>query len=991
MSGIFTIPSAAPFGETLARGVLARVERQAFALPETIIYLPTRRAARTFGEAFARVLGGAALLPQFRALGDSDEDDLLFDAIAEDLDLPPAISAIRRQLLLATLIRQWSTRHDAINGEIMSFAQAAALAESLASVMDDAERQGADLSRLEELAPMPLAAHWQEASRFLILIRDEWPALLAAEGALDPAARRNQALALTARRLEANPPPGLVIAAGSTGSIPATANLLRVIAGLPNGALVLPGLDRGLEEKSWRALDPGHPQFGLKQLLESIGASRGAVQDWHGPSPNPARERLLRETLRPAPTTDAWRALADTSDPEIAKGLNGLSLITAADPAEEALSIALALRQTLETEGRTAALVTPDRMLARRVASEMQRWQIAVDDSAGRPLAHTAAGTFLCLLAEAAGAKFAPVPLLALLKHPFARLEQEPPDFRHQARALDRLALRGPRPDLGLDGIAKAILGARTEARDPRTGHVCDALAEWWREVSTLLRPLETAFAQKDLPLGELIAIHLTAAERLSCGETRDCPIWLGADGEAASLFFDQFRAGAEGLPDFAPDAYPALLHSLAMKTPVRPRFNRHRAIAILGPLEARLQSFDLVILGGLNEGTWPQGAPADPWFSRPMRATLGLEQPERRIGLSAQDFAGLAAGGQILITRAAKADGAPTIASRWLQRLTQLTSGLGLKIAEGSYAHDVRALSTVQSVPPIAPPTPRPPRAARPRKLSVTEIETWLRDPYAIYARHVLKLRPLDPLDAPVGPLERGTALHRALELYKQRFPDAPPKDALAELIAIADEVFAKLAIPQSALAVWRPRFRNAARWFVELERERASQIVKSVLEIRGALTFKAPGGDFVLSGVADRIDLLANGNASILDYKTGRPPSPAQIRELITPQLPLEAAMLAAGGFPGLEKLDAEELLYLHLSGGEEGGKVQPIADVAELIQKAKAQLAGRIAWFDDPATPYRSRVRPFGRDSEGEYDHLARVREWSAAGREEDREET
>ena len=982
MSGVFTIPASAPFGETLARGVLARVEKQAFALAETIIYLPTRRAARTFGEAFARVLGGAALLPQFRALGDSDEDDLLFDAVEGDLELPPAISPIRRQLLLATLIRQWSARE----GETMGFAQSAALAESLASVLDDAERQGADLTRLEELAPLPLAEHWQEASRFLVLVRDHWPALLDAEDAIDPAARRNRALALVAQRLTENPPPGLVIAAGSTGSIPATANLLRVIAGLPNGALVLPGLDRALDEKSWRALDPGHPQYGLKQLLDSVGTDRGAVQDWQGPAPNPARETLLRETLRPAPTTDAWRALADAGDREIAKGLQGITLVSAADPAEEALTIALALRQTLEMEGRTAALVTPDRMLARRVAGELQRWQIAIDDSAGRPLAHTAAGAFLSLLAEAAGADFAPVPLLALLKHPFARLDQEPGDFRRQARALDRLALRGPRPDPGLRGIARAIEHARVEARDSQTERACAAVGSWWCDVSTALKPLEEAFAQTLLPLEDLVATHLQVAEYLSCGDAQDCPLWRDADGEAAALFFDQFRAGAAGLPDFAPEDYPALLHSLTMKTPVRPRFNRHRAIAILGPLEARLQHFDLVILGGLNEGVWPQGAPADPWFSRPMRATLGLEQPERRIGLSAQDFAGLAAGGEVLLTRAAKAEGAPTIASRWLQRLTQLTAGLGLTIAAGSYAEDIRALSTVRSSPPIPPPAPRPPLAARPRRLSVTEIETWLRDPYAIYAKHVLKLRPLDPLDAPVGPLERGRALHRALELYKLRFPGRPPEDGLAHLTAIADQVFADLAIPQSALAVWRPRFHKAARWFLQFERDRADQITRSALEVRGTLSFKAPGGDFTLSGIADRIDLLANGKAAILDYKTGQPPSNAQVHELIAPQLPLEGAMLAAGGFPGLGKLDAEELLYLHLGGGDDGGRARAIPDVPELIRKALAQLAARIAWFDEPETPYRSRVRPFSRDSEGEYDHLARVREWSAAGRED-----
>jgi ATP-dependent helicase/nuclease subunit B len=625
--------------------------------------------------------------------------------------------------------------------------------------------------------------------------------------------------------------------------------------------------------------------------------------------------------------------------------------------------------------------------LARRVAGELGRWQIAIDDSAGRPLAHTSAGAFLCLLAEAAEAVFAPVPLLALLKHPFAGMGEDPAEFRSQARALDRLALRGPRPDPGLAGIAKAIASAGIAARGKDVTEICAALSAWWAKLAAVLSPLELAFAKTGLPLDELLATHLAVAERLSCAEAQDCPIWRNTDGEAAALFFAQFRDSAAGLPAFEPRAYPSLLHALAMKIPVRPKFSRHRAIAILGPLEARLQSFDLTILGGLNEGTWPQSAPADPWFSRPMRETLGLEQPERGIGLAAHDFAGLAAGGDVLLTRAAKAEGAPTIASRWLQRLTQLTSGLGLEIAGGSYGEDARHLCDVAPAAPIQPPTPQPPVETRPRRLSVTEIETWLRDPYAIYARHVLKLRPLDSLDAPIGPLERGNALHRALELYKQRFSGAPPDDAVAQLMRIADAVFEELAIPQAALSVWRPRFQNAARWFAGFERDRADGIARSMLEIRGTRVFAAPGGDFTLSGVADRIDLLNDGNAAILDYKTGRPPSTPQIRELLSPQLPLEGAILAEGGFPGLGKLAVEELLYLHISGGTEGGRAQPIPDVPDLIAKAVAQLTARIAWFDQTATPYRSRVRPFSITSEGDYDHLARVREWSVSGAEDE----
>ncbi len=976
---LFTIAAGANFAQSLADGLIARVGDGPLALSRCIIYLPTRRAARGFGEAFAKRLGGSALLPQFRAIGDSEEDDLLFDTASEGMDLPPAITTIRRQLLLAALVRRWDAR---ARGGTLNFAQATHLAESLATLMDEIERQGADLAKLEELAPPALAEHWRDVTGFLDLLRDEWPNILRDEGRMNPAARRNAALALLTDRLVRNPVDGMVIAAGSTGSIPATARLLAAIAGMPNGAVVLPGLDRVLDEKSWAALDPGHPQFGMRQLLEQVGGERAHVADWDGGAVNPAREALLRESLRPAPTTDAWRAIAERGTGEIASGLEGLSLIAANDPAEEALAIALALRHTLESEGRSAALVTPDRTLARRVAAELTRWDVAIDDSAGRPLAHTSAGAFLSLVAEAAEAGFAPVPLLAMLKHPFATLGEDPAPFRAQARLLDKYVLRGPRPDPGLAGIEKAITAARLETRNP--AEALTTLAQWWNGIAALLAPLEQAFTKQTLPLGDLVQSHLAAAENLSCSDAKACPLWRGPDGEAAAELFNALLESTDGLPEIEPGSYPALLHSLAMGIPVRPAFGRSRAIAILGPLEARLQRFDLTILGGLNEGSWPAATPADPWFSRPMRKVLGLEQPERRIGLAAHDFASLGAGPQVLLTRALKADGTPTIASRWLQRLTQLTRGLGLQDKlnpEVDYLAMARTLSNVPLGQRLARPAPAPPVEARPRRLSVTEIETWLRDPYAIYARHVLELRPLDSLDEDIGPLERGNVFHRALELFVGRYPGALPDDALVKLTAIAEEVFALEKIPAAQRAIWRPRFLSAAQWFIAKERERRSGITKSWLEISGRMTFAAPGGPFLLTCKADRIDMLLGGGAAILDYKTGGLPDKKWMVSFLTPQLPLEGAILVAGGFDGLPATEPEELIYLRLSGGIKGGEIKPYEGA--MAADAKDRLAQRIAWFDDATTPYVSRVAPQSAKSVGYYDHLARVREWSPSG--------
>lgn len=420
----------------------------------------------------------------------------------------------------------------------------------------------------------------------------------------------------------------------------------------------------------------------------------------------------------------------------------------------------------------------------------------------------------------------------------------------------------------------------------------------------------------------------------------------------------------------------------------IRPVYGRHPRLQILGPLEARLQSFDVVVLGGLNEGTWPGSVAADPWLSRPMREKLGLASPERAIGLAAHDFAMLAAGPRVYLTRALKADGAPTVASRWLQRLNQLASGLKLTFNSAKpYLAYAALLEVPDAYAPQPRPAPRPPVEVRPRTLSVTEIETWLRDPYAIYAKHILGLRPLDPLDAEVGPLERGTVVHKILELFMKEWTGAP--DAEARLIAIADDVFTKSGLSHATLALWRPRFLKAAHWFVGVERQRREAIAQVFVETRGTRSFQSSGGEFVLRGRADRIDVLRAGGAAVVDYKTGNPPSPKQVKELLSPQLPLEGAILEDGGFPDIGKQVAKDLVYIQFGGGAKAGKLVEMPDMEELVREAAERLAGRVAAFDHEDTPYLPRVMPFSKDSVGDYDHLARVREWSVSGAQEDEE--
>ncbi len=995
---VFTIPAGQAFADVLVQGVLSRCDLEIgpLALADITILLPTRRAARTLSDAFARQLGGAAILPQIRPLGDVDEEELLFDAGQDDLVLPPAIAPARRRLLLASLIAHWDR---ARNGGAASFgaAQALSLARALAEFIDEAETQQVDLAKLEELADSALAEHWQHVKSFLSLMREEWPKLLTAEGAVNPAERRNLALAALAARYRDHPPTAPVIAAGTTGSIPATRALLHAIARLPNGVVVLSGLDRDLDQESWTKLDECHPQFGLKHLLAHLGIDRKDVADWPvAAAAADARSVLLRETLRPAPTTDAWSAIAVGGGGQVSEGLQGLTLLETAHPAEEAVTVALILRHVLEEPGKTAALVTPDRNLARRVAAELGRWSIAIDDSAGLPLIQTPPGAFLSLLAQAAADGFPPLGVLSLLKHPLATGGQAPGAFRHRVRELDRLILRGPRPDPGLDGIARTIAAEPARAKGAARAPLLASLAAWFEDVSLLLRSWEQALQQPSLPLGELVRLHAQVAEGLAAtGEENGSQrLWAGEAGEQAAALMRALWQADASLAPIETAAYPALFRMFAEEQVVRPAYGRHPRLAILGPLEARLQRFDVVVLGGLNEGSWPHAVAADPWLSRPMRKTLGLELPERRIGLAAHDFASLAAAPRVVLTRALKQDGAPTVASRWIERLKQLTRGLGLEEKLAS-AVPYRAYAASLDLPDGAPlpepkPAPRPAVRLRPRALSVTEIETWLRDPYAIYAKHVLGLRPLDPLDAEIGPLERGSATHLALEKFFKAYPGPLPPDAFGRLMAIADTVFTEMAVPAATLALWRPRFARAAQWFLDVERERRLSIDKSFAEITGTRTFDAPAGRFTLRGRADRIDVLKSGSAAILDYKTGNPPSKKQVETLLAPQLPLEGAILAAGGFAETGPLASSELVYIRLSGGATAGEVRPVgANVPELVEKSAQLLKDRIALFDDAAVAYAPRIAPLRSDIAGDYDHLARVREWSLSGWKDDDE--
>ncbi len=978
---VFSIAAGVPFVDALAQGVLDE-SGGAADLSATRILLPTRRACRALGDAFLRRSGGrATLLPRMTALGEVDEDELALETWDSGFgggggDVPPAVPGLKRQLLLSRLIM-------ALDRDGTTPDQAARLAVELARLLDQVHTERLSFDALAALVPDAFAEHWQKTLKFLTILTERWPKVLAEIEAIDPAKRRNLLLDAQGRAWKAAPPDFPVIAAGSTGSIPATADLLGVIAALPRGRVVLPGLDQALSGDAWKALKPSHPQYGMGRLLDRLGVQPGDVRPWTATgfarTPSP-RGALINAALRPA-----GHPLKNVHDLE---ALGGLERVDCAEPGQEATVIALIMRQTLETPGQTCALVTPDRGLARRVAAELGRWHIKVDDSAGVPMAQTPPGAFLRLTARTAAEGFAPVGLLAALKHPLAMGGAAGGKaaglFRGRVRALEAAILRGPRPGPGLDGLKAALA---PEARD--------AFADVLGCLEKAAGPFEALLRRKSAPFSELLAAHIGMAEALAASgdETASKRLWAGDAGENAAAFIYELNDGAETLGDIAGRLYPALLDALMAGRVVRPRYGRNSRLFIWGLLEARLQQADTLVLGGLNEDAWPPEAKANPWMSRPMLAAFGLPQPERRTGLTAHDFAQAFAAERVVITRSTRSGGAPTVPSRWLRRLDIHLKSSGPDDAlrawtGGRWPVWAAALDAPEKTAPLPPPAPRPPVAARPRELSVTRIETWIRDPYALYSQKILRLYPLDPIDAEPDAAQRGSIIHHALEEFHKAYPGDLPPDAVQKLIAIGGRELANRLAPPGVRAFWWPRFIRIAEWFVANERRRreAGYSIAGA-EISGSMKIAAPGGPFILTARADRIDRIgrvADGSLAIIDFKTGQAPSAPQVECGLAPQLSLEAALAEAGGFDGIEAAPAGELTVIRLTGGALAGEEKTLnLDAREVAGTALAGLKKRIKQFDDPDTPYLSRPAPMFERYFGDYDHLARVREWSAAG--------
>ena len=987
----FTIPAHRPFVVDLAGGLLAAFGDAPEAMVGAVVLTPTRRGARSLADAFVQAGGGrAVLLPQIRALGDLDEGEPPFEPGDLALDLPPAISPLRRRFELARLV----VEHQDVIGRELDAAAALELADALAGFLDSLQIEEVEgvADKVDGLVGGELALHWLKSAEFLAIATRRWPERLAELGLVDVTERRAALLRKLAEAWDHRPPTTPLIAAGSTGTAPATADLLKVIAAAPMGAVVLPGLDLDLADDAWDQVGEAHPQGAMRRLLHRAQITRAEVRPWPADETagealkGRARRRVLNEALRPAEATADWvRVIGEIRregeaagiDP-IAEGLEGLSVTVARTEEEAAGLAALLLREVLETPGKTAALVTPDPALARRVSARLARWGSPADSSAGGPLSGTPAGVLTVLMAGLAADPLDPVRWLAILKHPAAAFGLEPETLNGARADLERHGLRGARPRDWADLYGR--LGrAEVDADLAQRLEAIAALAAW-PFVDGAVAPAEAARALTE-------AIEQVAAQ--AGGGTGS--LWSGADGECAASLLAGLIEEGEALPLATAENFKVLVERLVGSQTVRTGGAAHPRLRILGAIEARLVRADRLVLAGLEEGVWPRIPAADPFLSRPMRARLGLPPPERRIGLAAHDFAQAACAPEVCLINVERRGGQPAVKSRWLWRLETLAKGAGVTLPSRDDALSwARALEAPVADPPpalqpVRPPEPRPPVPVRPRQLSVTQVETLVRDPYAIYARFILGLRALSPPDERVEVRIRGTAIHSAFEELAKAWPVADPAGRFAELYI---EALRAKGATEGSLAREQALAERAGIWvegFEHLRRETGAEVL---VERRGTHTL--PDLGFTLTARADRIEVVG-GASHVLDFKTGRAPTPKEIETGFSPQLTLTAAILAAGGFEGAARTPGE-LVYVRVTGREPAGELHIRGVEGEsgvMAAEALEGLRALIERYDDEIQPYRSRTAPrFVKAYAGDYDHLARVREWSA-GDEEDGE--
>ncbi len=962
---IYNIPFSVPFLETIAERFLSQNNQSAFDLADMLFLMPNRRSCLSLKEAFLRLNGMTPfLLPKIIPVQDMDEDNLFLNDLSPDINsIPQAISAEERLFLLAKMIH---AQHLEYGIEEISYVQSFSLARDLCHLLDETESADLSFENIKNIVPEEYAAHWQETLKFLKIVTSYWPEILKEKGVTDPALKRSEILNKQAEIWQNTHPTQKIVAVGLSLASSGLVSILKSVSELENGEIYIEGLDRFLSDKEWENLSLSHPQYEKKELLKLLEIKREDVSDLKL-AQNSLREKIISEMMRAPETTMKWRDLKKTS--EIQKGLDGIHLIETQNSYEEAMSIALIMRETLQTPSKTAALVTTDRDLARLVQNDLKKYDIEIDDSAGIPLHLTPISIYLRQILNVLENDFDFSSLLALLKNPYVSCGLDCQEFEKQVEVFE-LEVRKPSYDDQKVSI--------------ETG-----------KVQQLLRPLFSKLRdlyQKDkVPFKDLLEAHIFLAEELASDKflTGAEKMWRQADGKLAANVLSKILETADIVGDIAPFEYSSLFAMLLSRETVRTPYGSHPRLKILGPIEARFNHFDVMIIASFNEGVWPQTLVSDPFMSRAMKEKFGLPMPERSIGVTANDVCRFMCADEVYLTRSEKSYGTPTNKSRYLLRLETVIQAFGLSkknIENTFYTSLVQKFETSQKVQSCLPPCPKPPKSARPHRFSSSSLTKLIENPYEIYASYILGLKPLKDFNQKSDMRDFGNLVHKTLEKFIEIYPLQLDEKAQKVLFDIFEDELANYDLNEQSKVFWKARFEKLSVWILETEQKHRQDLKKIYTEIKGEILFE---NSFILSARADRLEENIEGDFKIIDYKTGNTPTPKEVYAGYKPQLVLEALILENGGFQTENKpvvaSKPMDLIYWDLKKNNEISMVRPKdkedpkEQIVHLVEDVKEKLKALLTAFDDEQTPYLYVPHPKHMPSGKDYEHLSRAKEW------------
>lgn len=945
MTNLFYTPLGTSLVTCLAEGLIDRTKDDPFSLARYLVLLPTRRGCLALQQAFAkRQKSGSLILPRIMALADLEEGAFVPGYLSQNR-LAPELSSWQRLGLLTQLVLAFEKNKANTSVQITA---ATKMAQELMVLVDEIETTHLKLDNLHKVVTEEYAAHWQVTLDFLKILTDHWPPILESLGLMEPAARRREILLDLAQNWSPSYP---VVLAGSTGTRPATVELMKSILTQPQGCVVLPSLDPLLLEQDLDRFQPTHPQFALADVLKNLKISSAA---FHQIVPFYSSDQDESVVL------SRQKLLSISMGEELHKAINlneqSIEMIESASVSEEAKVIALIIRYHLDFPEKTIALVTPSTDLARRVMSELTRWGLAANISSGFPLSQSVVGAFFQLTAKLATALSA-ADFLAILKHPLCCKETNRLSHLLATRRYEMTHLRGQTIPFDILSLGKNL-----------------PMESWLQNLLNLCKPLTDLINQSSVSFKKMLEVHKQVAESLVGGEGGK--LWEQEDGRVIQEFLENLLKVADSFPELSAHEYPHFFSALMSKETVRHVEGIGSRVSILGALEARLLTADVVILGGLNEGTWPAQSGGDPWFNRHMRQAFGLAPVDRKIGLSAHDFCTSFSVPEVYLTRSLKYDGAPTIASRWWQRLFAVTQDS--LMSKRSWSQWAQQIDQPSERVILHFPEPRPPVTARPKRFSVTGIEMLMRDPYGIYAKHILNLRPLDPLDAEPSVADLGQAIHKALDMLIKEGHVPWEEGALERLLQLGRQTFSSLVGDPRAQAFWTPRFERIARWVI-YQFKKEGELIQSILsECSGEIEIPTLTGSIVLHAKADRIDILTDDSVRLIDYKTGGVPLQIDVRMGYSPQLSLEGLIAQRGGFSTLAVRDIQALEYWKLEGGSPAGSLTSLKGGQELVDDSYEGIQALFECFTQESTPYLPCPNPKKAPAYNDYAHLERLKE-------------